>query len=54
MQKEDDYVSKELKKCLRCGHIWLPRETTKIIKTCPKCRSPYWDTPRQENKKKKN
>lgn len=34
--------------CLRCGHEWIPRgryvvEGRVDIKTCPKCRSPYWD-----------
>lgn len=38
---------KIIQKCKRCSHEWLPRETTKIIKTCPKCRSPYWDIPRK-------
>ncbi len=32
--------------CERCGHEWVPRGN--IIKTCPMCRSPYWDTPKQE------
>jgi len=48
--------------CLRCGKQWFPRissdgEVTEP-KTCPECRSPYWDRPveRQsvsENRKKK-
>jgi len=32
-------------KCLRCGWEWVPRVPTP--KTCPKCRSPYWDRPRK-------
>lgn len=38
--------------CERCEHIWVPRETTvgePII--CPKCKSPYWNKPRQRKKK---
>jgi len=32
-------------RCERCNHTWVPR-TMKLPKTCPKCRSPYWNTPR--------
>jgi len=34
--------------CLRCGHSW-EAESAKLPKTCPnpKCRSPYWNKPRQ-------
>ncbi len=37
----------ELKKltCLRCGWRWLPR--TADVRTCPRCQSPFWDTPRE-------
>jgi hypothetical protein len=31
-------------KCLRCGHKWMPR--TDDVRTCPTCKSPYWDKPR--------
>ena len=33
-------------RCLRCGHGWSPRvlERSRI---CPKCKSPYWNKPRQ-------
>ena len=31
-------------KCLKCGHIWIPRrEGTPRI--CPKCKSIRWDEP---------
>lgn len=33
-------------KCLRCEHQWLPRDN-EHPKVCPKCKSPYWDTPRR-------
>lgn len=33
-------------KCERCGHEWAPRVA--VVKTCPSCRSPYWDTPKQK------
>ena len=44
-------------KCERCGHIWLPRGIESKIdklddaepKVCPKCKSPYWNTPRKLN-----
>lgn len=38
-------------RCERCGHQWVPRATTEgepVI--CPKCKSPYWDRPRQITK----
>ena len=34
--------------CLRCSHKWWPRiEENKVVnpKTCPTCRSPYWNKP---------
>lgn len=40
--------------CERCGHTWVPRETTEgkpII--CPSCKSPYWNKPRKPVTKKK-
>lgn len=30
--------------CLRCGHTWIPRRVDKP-RRCPKCKTPYWDTP---------
>ena len=38
-------------KCERCGHTWVPRKTEVII--CPKCKSPYWNKPRQVEEGKK-
>jgi hypothetical protein len=32
--------------CERCSHKWVPRED-EIPKVCPKCKSPYWNTPRK-------
>ena len=34
-------------KCERCNYVWCPREKNDKPKTCAKCRSPYWDTPRR-------
>lgn len=34
-------------RCERCGHIWVPRNEEKPI-VCPKCKSPYWDKPRNK------
>lgn len=37
--------------CERCEHSWIPRgaitgeEETPLV--CPKCKSPYWNRPRQ-------
>ncbi|MFH1752351.1 MAG: hypothetical protein ABH821_05445 [archaeon] len=39
-------------KCNRCNYEWFPRGKEKP-KTCPKCRSPYWDSERR-NKIKGN
>lgn len=33
-------------KCLRCGHTWTPRKPVSMV--CPKCKTPYWNTPRQK------
>ena len=36
--------------CHRCHHSWWPRikdDQIAITKTCPRCRSPYWDRPIQ-------
>jgi DNA-directed RNA polymerase subunit RPC12/RpoP len=42
-------------KCERCQHTWQPKpkkekekekETQAPPVTCPRCRSPYWNTPR--------
>lgn len=30
---------------------WLPREKDRDPKVCPKCKSPYWDRPRQSDVK---
>jgi len=32
--------------CLRCSKAWWPRYLRKP-KRCPRCKSPYWDRPRQ-------
>ena len=34
--------------CKRCGHIWYPRRP-QYPKVCPRCKSPWWDTPRGNN-----
>ena len=33
--------------CLRCQHKWVPRDD-KTPTVCPKCKSPYWNTPKRE------
>jgi hypothetical protein len=38
-------------KCERCNHVWCPRNKDDITKTCPKCHSPYWDSPRKKDKR---
>jgi hypothetical protein len=35
-------------KCERCQHEWIPRMDVEVQpKVCPKCHSPYWDSPRR-------
>ena len=38
-------------KCFRCGHSWVPREGGYEPEICPKCKSPYWKTPKKIFKK---
>jgi len=41
--------------CERCNHTWIPRETTEGEPlVCPKCKSPYWNKPRQQGLSKKD
>jgi predicted Zn-ribbon and HTH transcriptional regulator len=38
--------------CERCGHEWQPRDPkAPEPKVCPKCKSPYWNTPRRNKRK---
>ncbi len=38
-------------KCYRCGHEWKPEDVEVKPRTCPKCKSPYWDIPRKNKTK---
>ena len=40
-----------LAKCFRCGYEWIPRNEK--IRTCAKCRSPYWDKARNSKEHSK-
>jgi hypothetical protein len=35
--------------CERCGHRWTPRKP--VVRQCPnqKCRSAYWNVPREKD-----
>jgi hypothetical protein len=35
-------------RCDRCGHEWIPKKFDKEPQACPKCKSPYWNQPRQK------
>jgi len=37
--------------CERCGHEWIPHKNGEP-RVCPKCKSPYWNKPRQEKSAK--
>jgi predicted Zn-ribbon and HTH transcriptional regulator len=41
-------------RCERCEHVWVPRtkDTTDEPRVCPKCKSPYWNRPRQRPRPK--
>ena len=39
-------------RCERCKHTWVPRHDSSEPKVCPKCKSPYWDTPRKNKRRK--
>lgn len=41
-------VKVEAFQCNRCKHTWLPRSFPKMEppRTCPSCKSPYWDVAR--------
>ncbi len=36
-------------RCERCEHEWLPRRNeAQEPKVCPKCKSPYWNSPKKQ------
>jgi hypothetical protein len=35
-------------KCERCGYEWVPRDEKQEPKVCPKCKSPYWNSPKKQ------
>jgi len=37
-------------KCLRCGHDWASKQDHPTI--CPGCKTPYWDKPKINNRRK--
>lgn len=50
---EPGYITVEVSRlnrltCTRCGHTWIPNRD-QPPKVCPKCKSPYWDRPRQKD-----
>jgi len=45
MVKRDNKIKLPFLRCLRCGHSWIPRKVD-MPRTCPGCRSAYWDKPR--------
>src|SRR5438128_12023499 len=34
-------------RCERCGNEWIPRDLTVEPTVCPRCKSPYWNTPKK-------
>jgi predicted Zn-ribbon and HTH transcriptional regulator len=46
--KEPEIGMVQLTGCrCRCGHEWLPRDSTEKPRVCPKCKSPNWDRPKK-------
>jgi len=39
-------------KCERCKHEWIPHNINHEPIVCPSCKSPYWNKPRKNNKRK--
>jgi len=39
-------------RCERCEHQWVPRSKDEEPRVCPKCKSPYWNTPRRSERRK--
>lgn len=39
-------------KCERCAYAWVPRSMDALPRTCPSCRSAYWNTPRRKKRRK--
>jgi len=40
--------------CERCNHKWPPRNfSNQKPFVCPKCKSPYWNTPKKNSSDKK-
>ena len=33
--------------CMKCGHIWLPRNSIDRVRNCPSCRTVKWDVARK-------
>ena len=42
-------------KCKRCGYKWMSKKRNPLSspKVCPKCNSPYWNKPKQNEIKNK-
>lgn len=40
-------------RCERCSHEWVPRDKASEPRVCPKCKSPYWNTPRKRTQSTK-
>ena len=34
-------------RCERCEHEWIPRNLDREPRVCPRCKSPYWNSPRK-------
>ena len=45
-------ITRKVWKCDRCDHEWLSRDNDMPLR-CAKCKSPYWNRPRNSNIPKK-
>ena len=48
MPVETIEIKREGFRCERCGHEWVPLDVKNPPRVCPKCKSPYWDLPKEK------
>ncbi len=39
-------------RCERCQHEWVPRDKAQEPRVCPSCKSPYWNRPRKQGRRR--
>ena len=49
MQVQNNSSQLLVRQCSKCGHSWVARKPISVV--CPACHSPWWQTPKPEEKK---